>query len=149
MSLMSQLRGWAAGLMLTATALFAVGCSRPLAIPADGTLSNASSTLGRSDGTKTGDPGSQETSSAEPGRGENLPFKSHENLPAGTMITVRLKNAISADDAISPDSFEAIVAQPVVVAGSTLIPAGSTVAGHVESAHTSKVKPDRGYVRLT
>jgi hypothetical protein len=34
------------------------------------------------------------------------------------------------------------------VAGNTIIPKGARVDGRVESAQTSKIKADRGYVRL-
>jgi hypothetical protein len=40
------------------------------------------------------------------------------------------------------------VEQAVVVDGNTIIPKGANVAGRVESAQTSKIKPNRGYVRL-
>lgn len=83
------------------------------------------------------------------GAENNPPFKARENLPAGTLISVRLRNTISVGDPDGTDSFEGEVTQPVVIEGNTLIPSGSAVAGHVESARISKVKPDRGYVRLT
>ena len=38
--------------------------------------------------------------------------------------------------------------EPVVVEGNTLIPSGTSVAGRVEAARSSKLKPNRGYVRL-
>ena len=69
-------------------------------------------------------------------------------LPAGTLLTVRLKTSVYASTSPSEGSFEAVVELPVVVDGSTIIPKGASVAGHVESAQTSKIKPNRGYVRL-
>jgi hypothetical protein len=36
-----------------------------------------------------------------------------------------------------------------VVEGNTLIPRDAVVSGRVESARTSKIRPDRGYVRLS
>lgn len=70
------------------------------------------------------------------------------NFPAGTLLTVRLKSAVYAGISPSDASFEAIVIEPLMVAGNTLIPRGTSVAGRVESARTSSLKPNRGYVRL-
>ena len=70
------------------------------------------------------------------------------NFPAGTLLTVRLKSAVYAGISPSDASFEAIVVEPLMVAGNALIPRGTSVAGRVESARTSSLKPNRGYVRL-
>jgi hypothetical protein len=94
----------------------------------------------------------------------SLPFHDSQNLPAGTLLTVRLKNPVSTDN-LSTDSlstnnpftkspgagntFEAIVDKPVVIEGNTLVPRGASVAGRVESARASAVESSRGYVRLT
>lgn len=80
--------------------------------------------------------------------GTGLPFNDSRNLPAGTLLTVRLKNPISADHLGANTTFEAVVDEPVVIAGNRLIPRGVTVAGRVESAGTSNVRHNRGYVRL-
>ena len=80
--------------------------------------------------------------------GSGLPFHDSQNLPAGTLLTVRLKNPISADNPGANAKFEAVVDEPVVIAGNPLIPRGVTVAGRVESAGTSNVRHNRGYVRL-
>ena len=70
------------------------------------------------------------------------------NVPPGTLVTVRLKAAVYAGIAPSDALFEAVVVEPVVVGGNTLIPIGTSAAGRVESARTSNLKPNRGYVRL-
>jgi hypothetical protein len=70
------------------------------------------------------------------------------NVPAGTLVTVRLKTAVYAGVSPSDAAFEAIVVEPVLVGGNTLIPIGASVAGRVESARTSNLRPNRGYVRL-
>ena len=54
-----------------------------------------------------------------------------ETLPVGTIITVRLNNAISTKTANRGDRFSATVANPVQVNGQTVIPAGSTAEGVV------------------
>ena len=77
-----------------------------------------------------------------------LPFREPQNLPAGTLLTVRLKNPLSAESPGSNGTFEAVVDQPVVIEGNQLVPLGATVVGRVESAQASNLKPNRGYVRL-
>jgi hypothetical protein len=65
------------------------------------------------------------------------------------LLTVRLRNPISTDNPGASGTFDAVVDEAVTVEGSMLIPRGATVAGRVESARASKVKHNRGYVRLT
>jgi hypothetical protein len=79
----------------------------------------------------------------------NLPFRDPQNLPAGTLLTVRLKNPISAENPDANGTFEAVVDQPVVVDGNKLIPLGTLVSGRVESARASNLKRNSGYLRLT
>jgi hypothetical protein len=77
--------------------------------------------------------------------GTSLPFHDSPDLPAGTMLTVRLKNSISSQST-GPDAvFDAVVDEPVAIEGNELIPLGTTVAGRVES---SNMKRNRGYLRL-
>ncbi|MFZ1143185.1 MAG: hypothetical protein ABR881_16830 [Candidatus Sulfotelmatobacter sp.] len=79
----------------------------------------------------------------------DLPFQDSQNLPAGTLLTVRLKNPISVEDPDANGTFEAVVDQPVVIEGSKLLPLGAAVSGRVESARASNLKRNRGYLRLT
>jgi hypothetical protein len=64
------------------------------------------------------------------------------------LVTVRLKVPLVAGSE-SRESFEAVLDVPVVVDGNTLIPRDAIVSGRIETAHPSRVRPDRGYVRLT
>lgn len=80
---------------------------------------------------------------------KDLPFRDPQSLPAGTLLTVRLKNPISAENPDANGIFEAIVDQPVVIDGNKLVPLGSLVSGRVESARTSNLKRNSGYLRLT
>ncbi len=75
-------------------------------------------------------------------------FPESQFLPAGTLVTVQLKNAVYASGSIVSTAFQAVVVEPIVVKGTTVIPAGATAAGRVEAARSSKIKPNRGYVRL-
>ena len=77
-----------------------------------------------------------------------LPFHESQNLPAGTLLTVRLKTPVAAENPGANGTFEAVIDEPVVIEGNKLVPRGATVAGRVESARVSSVKRDHGYVRL-
>ena len=79
----------------------------------------------------------------------DLPFHDPQNLPAGTLLTVRLKNPISAEHPDATAIFEAVVDQPILMEGNQLVPVGATVSGRVESARASNLKRNRGYLRLT
>lgn len=77
-----------------------------------------------------------------------LPFRSSDVLPAGSLLTVRLKSPITAaEDGISK-TFEAIVDEPITMEGNASIPRGTIVSGRVGAAHIPNLRPDRGYVRL-
>jgi len=88
-------------------------------------------------------------------QGKNLkpesspPFRDSAGLPAGTLLTVRLRTPISADSPGASGTFDAVVDEPVLVEGNTLLPRGASVAGRVESAQASALRRNRGYVRLT
>jgi len=55
-------------------------------------------------------------------------------VPSGTVLTVRVGQALSSKDSQSGQTFLATLAQPVSVAGRTAIPAGATISGTVVSA---------------
>lgn len=146
---------WRAALGAWAFAMLfaAFGCSRPDVIPGDPNSAQtelpASSLQPASDQTvpelsRTGVhwPGSRRSATGNDLRG------TLQEVPAGTLLTVRLKTSVYASTSPSEGSFEAVVEQPVVVDGNTVIPKGANVAGRVESAQTSRIKPNRGYVRL-
>ena len=78
----------------------------------------------------------------------DLPFRTSNVLPAGSLMTVRLKSAIIAAEKGSTDAFEAIVDEPITFEGNTLIPRGAIVSGRVGAVHIPDLRPDRGYVRL-
>jgi hypothetical protein len=76
-------------------------------------------------------------------------FSDSDILPAGTLLTVRLEKALSADAPEAGGVFDAVVEEPVVVNGVTIIPQGVGVAGRIEAARASALKRSRAYVRLT
>jgi len=72
-----------------------------------------------------------------------------ETLPVGTIITVRMNNAISSKTANRGDRFTATVANPVQVNGQTVIPAGSTAEGVVADARSRGRFKGSSLLRLT
>ena len=97
----------------------------------------------------TGNPSTAQDSGNDAKPETDLPFHDPQNLPAGTLLTVRLKNPISAEHADATAIFEAVVDQPILMEGNPLVPVGATVSGRVESARASNLKRNRGYLRLT
>lgn len=69
-------------------------------------------------------------------------------VAAGTLINVRLQQAISSASARSGDEFAAVLAEPLVSNGQTLAPAGAPVSGRVLAARKSGRMHDSGYLRL-
>jgi hypothetical protein len=133
--------------------LLCAGCSRPAELnSADGSSADPHQVPFRdADRKAVAESGANVSSVAQdqPVKGENgLPFRDSQNLPAGTLLTVRLKNPVSAKNPEAIGTFEAVVDEPVTVEGNTLVPRGASVAGRVESARTSKLKGN-GYVRVT
>jgi len=55
-------------------------------------------------------------------------------IPAGTVITVRLGEAVGSKKSSNGDSFSAEVAEPVEVAGTVVVPYGARASGHVVEA---------------
>jgi hypothetical protein len=132
--------------------LWAVGCARPDGLQTDNGAAHAEQhQVPFHDGDVAPDAHPND-SSATPGTAlnpdPNLPFHDSQNLPAGTLLTVRLKNPISAENPAAEETFEAVVDEPIEIDGNKLVPRGAPVAGRVESARASNVRRDRGYVRL-
>jgi len=121
--------------------LCAAACSRPADVPTAGTIQDNPAPFRPDSGDDSAAP-----AIAPPEKG--LPFRDSQTLPPGTLLTVRLKGAITTGTTISPNSFQAVVDEPVVVEGNTLIPRGTAAVGRIESSRISKVKPNQAYVRL-
>lgn len=139
-----QIRGSLFGLILAAL-LSTIACSRPIGDISDQTTPPVQQ---RQTPFQSDVPNSARPVVTSEDASGNLPFQTSESLPAGTLVTVQLKRSVYARNSISPTSFEAVVVQPVMSEGNTLIPAGATVAGRIEAARSSYIKPHRGYVRL-
>lgn len=83
------------------------------------------------------------------GQQSAIPSGSSQDLPVGTMLTVRLKDPVWADTPEANGRFEAVVDEAVTFEGVTLISRGANVSGRVESARASAIKGNRNFVRLT
>jgi hypothetical protein len=125
-----------------------VACSRPAPIkPAEDTQTDPTPIPFQSEPSPPPPPENAVRQASDPGDEVGLPFRSRD-LPAGTLIAVRLKEAISADEPEGSGTFDAVVDQPILIEGSTVLPRGAVVAGRVESSLSTPARRSRGYVRL-
>jgi hypothetical protein len=81
----------------------------------------------------------------------NPPFSKCEatEIAKGTPIYVRLQNSISSATAETGDSFSAVLDEPVLVDGKTVVPEDAEVGGRVVAARKSDQLHHAGYLRLT
>jgi hypothetical protein len=132
--------------------LWAAACARPAGLQSDDGAVHANQPQAPfHDGdatlaTRHGDAAAAQDNSLNPETA--LPFHDPQNLPAGTLLIVRLQSPISAENPGIKETFEALIDEPVVIEGNRLVPRGATVAGRVESARASNVRRNQGYVRL-
>lgn len=152
MSRFHPLRGLMTGLALLML-LQNAGCSRPAGLnAAEGNAAtdtrqvpfHAEEGKAADSSATSVSPASDKSAKAEIG----LPFRDADNLPAGTLLTVRLKNAASTENPEGSGRFDGVIDEPVTVDGNVLVPRGVSVAGRVESAHSSKAQGS-GFVRVT
>lgn len=69
-------------------------------------------------------------------------------VPAGTSIAVTFATEISTKDKVAGDGFTATLANPVIVNGQTIFPAGSPVNGHIVEAVRPGKSSGRGKLVL-
>jgi hypothetical protein len=93
--------------------------------PAQSAQSNPRTTL---------DPAYAQTQSAYPNPQNPGPVPAKLTIKPGTMVTVRLNQALSSDQNQPGDGFAATLAQPVVVDGIVVAERGQTVGGRVVEA---------------
>jgi len=70
------------------------------------------------------------------------------SIPIGTAISVRLRSAMSSAHQRTGDRFEALLDEPVVVDGKTLLERGTVVIGRVIEARRASPAKSAGYLRL-
>jgi hypothetical protein len=111
---------------------FVLGCNSK---PADSTASNSSdSSASPSSAPPSGSSGSA-VSSMSNTKAEAKPEAPRALvIPAGTVLTVRLGQAVGSKISSAGETFTATVASPVSVEGRTAIPAGATASGTVVDA---------------
>ncbi|PYX56947.1 MAG: hypothetical protein DMG73_14140 [Acidobacteria bacterium] len=66
--------------------------------------------------------------------GENPTSSKQVTLPVGTIVTVRLGNAVSSKISTDGDHFRATVTRPVEIDGKVVVPAGAEALGRVVEA---------------
>lgn len=71
------------------------------------------------------------------------------SIPAGTPVYIRLQCSVSSKSARAGDAFEAVVDEPIVVGGETVVPRGARATGRVVEAKSSGRMHASGYLRLT
>lgn len=140
MKLYRQWRAWVLGSAL----LSLVGCSRPGGVPTEGAPQASQAPF--QDHVISADRSDSREPAAGASGSTGPPFRDSQTVPPGTLVTVRLVEAIAASG--PGNSFEAVVDHPVVVDGNTLIPRGVAVVGRVQSTGVSKAHPTHAYVRL-
>jgi hypothetical protein len=70
-------------------------------------------------------------------------------LPAGASITIRLASVVSSASSRAGDTFDAVLDEPIVVAGKTVAPLGTRVRGRVIAAKASGPENSPAYLRIT
>lgn len=69
-------------------------------------------------------------------------------VPQGTPVAIRLQHSISSASATSGDSFDFVLAEPLVVNGKTIAAEGAAGTGRVVAARKSGRLHNAGYLRL-
>jgi hypothetical protein len=105
-----------------------VACSKPQ--PASESSGPSTSSEAANTSSQPANPGAQPAPKPERRAEAAAPIV----VPAGTMITVRLGQAVGSKISNSGDTFPATVATPVVVGGRTVIPSGAEAEGTVVQA---------------
>jgi hypothetical protein len=131
--------------LLLSVLLLTSACSRSIRVPEEAATQENQAPF-QTAGATQGSPSAMTHGARAPENG--LPFDDSHTLPGGTLLTVRLSDSLTARATGRAQIFEAVVDQPVIIDGSLILPRGVVVAGRVESARVSELKPDRGYVRL-
>ena len=70
-------------------------------------------------------------------------------LPAGTLVAVRLQSGVSSANAAPGQEFDAVLDEPLVVNGQTIVQRGAAAVGRVVAARSSGRLHNPGYLRLT
>ncbi len=80
--------------------------------------------------------------------GKLLSHREPVTLTAGTPLSIRLQNSVSSATANPGDRFDFVLAEPIVINGKTIAPAGAIGTGRVIAAKSSGRLHNAGYIRL-
>jgi hypothetical protein len=72
----------------------------------------------------------------------------HVTIPAGTVLRLRVTRGFGSDFSRVEDPVNATLAQPVLIGGRTVLPAGSSASGYVSEATQSGKVKGRGRVAV-
>jgi hypothetical protein len=131
-----------------------LGCSKaPSNVPADDASQNSQQVPFAQNSQQGNQSASQEAGPENPKNSGIEPSKSLVpavlSIPAGTPIYIRLQSGVSSRSSRSGDAFEAVVDEPIVVNGETLVARGAQATGRVVEAKPSGRLHASGYLRLT
>ena len=70
-------------------------------------------------------------------------------IPAGTAIIVSLEHSLSSTSAHRDEAFTALLDEPIVVEGQTVVAPGAPVTGRVLDARHASSSRDPGYLRIS
>jgi hypothetical protein len=112
-----------------------MGCSRHIAVPAAGATADHSQL-----------PFNHPTDSNGFSPTSAFAFAS---IPARTELTVRLRLPLSSANSRSGDTFAAVIDEPLIQDGKTILPRGCEVTGRIVATKASDGPLDPGYLRLT
>ena len=118
-------------LQVVLTVLFTVACSRQPALQPDRPLQQLPF----------------DRQSEKGGISPTAAFTNGE-IPAGTLIAIRLQGTVSSATGRSGETFNGVLDEPLVVRGQTVAEAGAPVSGKVLEAKPSRGN-EPGYLRLT
>ena len=75
-----------------------------------------------------------------------VPSATH--IPEGTALTVSLERSLSSASAHSNETFAAVLDDPIVIDGQTVVPGGALVTGRVLDARSATPPREHGYLRV-
>lgn len=155
---MGHLRGFL-GLGLGAAVLVLImtgACSRPAHVQGGDVRDPAGKTPFNQDGGAAPGPSSAESQPGAdgPSREETpagVPFNGSgsRDVPRGTLLTVRIETSLSSARIEAGRTFSAVLDEPIIVEGDTVVLPGAIVKGRVESARAPAPNANSGYLRLT
>jgi hypothetical protein len=118
--------------LLLALALM-VACSKSASSPAGGQQSSATNA----------------TNGTSPDASQNPQQPAQVSVPSGTAVTVRMQTPVSSASSQTGETFDAVLDEPLVVDGRTVVPRGAAVRGKVTIARRSGRLHHPGELGLT